>query len=76
MERGISAEDAAYFERQYGLKLRMGMKFRYTGDAGGPREGTLVGTCAAKLRIRMDGEDEPGIYHPTWELAPIEEAKP
>lgn len=75
LPRGISIEHVDYFDRQYGLKVRVGQRFRYTGD-GAPRDGTLVGTATGgKLVIMLDGEKHADLYHPTWKLAPIEEAK-
>lgn len=56
-----------YIRRSYGVPAKRGARVEYTGEAE-TQNGTITGTCGARLRIRMDGEDYIGIYHPTWEL--------
>ena len=52
---------------RYGVPAKRGARVRYTG---GTRidEGTIVGTHKQYVRIRMDGDQHAGTYHPTWEL--------
>nr|ELR5112655.1 hypothetical protein [Providencia stuartii] len=56
-----------YINETYGLNIKKGDRVRYT-FGNGSREGTIVGTHAGKLKIKMDGDDYADIYHPTWEL--------
>jgi hypothetical protein len=58
----------AEIRRQRGIDCRVRQRVRYTGGTSGPREGTIVGTWGGYLRIRLDGENHAGVYHPTWEL--------
>lgn len=56
-----------YINETYDLNIKKGDRVRYT-FGNGSREGTIVGTHAGKLKIKMDGDDYADIYHPTWEL--------
>ena len=67
-QRAKSREDEfTYICGHYGVPARLGGRVRYTGDPDHP-EGTIVGTTAHYLRIRLDGEKEPCTFHPTWAL--------
>lgn len=56
-----------YINETYGLNIKKGDRVRYTGGKEA-REGTITGTYAGKLKIKMDGDKSVGIYHPTWEI--------
>lgn len=56
-----------YIRRSYGVPAKRGARVEYTGEDS-PSLGTVTGSEGARLRIRMDGEQRTGIYHPTWEL--------
>ena len=62
---------AAWLGRQYGKPIRIGGRVRYTG-VGKPRDGTIVSIEGARLRIKLDGVDYVGLYHPTWEIEYLE----
>lgn len=64
----------AYIRRSYGVPAKRGARVEYTGEAE-TQKGTITGTCGARLRIRMDGENYTGIYHPTWEIRYLPVAK-
>ncbi len=58
----------AYIRDAYRVPAKRGGRVEYTGDRSGPRLGTIIGTCSARLKIRLDGETGAGCYHPTWKL--------
>lgn len=55
-----------YIRKAYGVPAKRGVRVRLTH--GTPKLGTITGSAGPHLRIRMDGDDYSGIYHPTWEL--------
>ena len=57
-----------YIRATYGVPARRGARVVYTGDPKGPRRGTIVGTSGPHIRVRLDGGDRAGKYHPTWEM--------
>lgn len=57
----------SYIRRAYGVPAKRGARVEYTGKIS-PTTGTVTGSKGAHLRIRMDGDQHTGIYHPTWEL--------
>lgn len=57
----------AYIREYYGVPAKRCARVEYTGGKS-PVTGTITGSEGARLRIRMDGDDCAGIYHPTWEL--------
>lgn len=54
--------------RNYGVPAKRGGRVEYTGGNSGPRLGTITSADGARLRIRLDGDDQALIYHPTWKL--------
>lgn len=64
----MSIQDIREF-RKISAKIRG--RVRYTGGKT-PRLGTIVGTHNGYLRIRLDGDKQPGSYHPTWKLEFLE----
>lgn len=56
-----------YINETYDLDIKKGDRIRYTGGAE-IKEGTIVGTHAGKLKVKMDGEKDAGVYHPNWEI--------
>lgn len=56
-----------YIRKTYGIPAKRGGRVEYTGN-GKPELGTITGARNAHLRIRLDGEPRPLVYHPTWEL--------
>lgn len=61
-----------YIRRAYGVPAKRGMRLRFKDSIGGDREGTIVGSRAQYLRVRLDGENWTRMVHPTW---PIEYLK-
>lgn len=56
-----------YINETYGLNIKKGDRVRYTGSKAA-RYGTITGTHAGKLKIKMDGDKSADIYHPTWNI--------
>jgi hypothetical protein len=50
-----------------GVPCRRGGRVRYTGEPI-PREGTIKSAKRGYLNILLDGDQHPGLYHPTWKL--------
>lgn len=51
------------------VPAKIGGRVIYSGSQdGAPRNGTIVGTHAGYLKIRLDGDKHAGNYHPTWKL--------
>lgn len=57
-----------YIRNAYSVPAKRGGRVEYSGDKTRLRLGTITGTSAAKLRIRLDGDNFAGCYHPTWKL--------
>lgn len=59
-----------YINRTYGLSLKRGTRFVYTGDVGSlPWTGTVVSAEGHYINVRFDGFAKVvGPFHPTWEL--------
>lgn len=57
----------AWIRKTYGVPAKRGGRVAYTGD--GKRElGTITGARHGYINVRLDGEEHPGPFHPTWEL--------
>lgn len=52
-----------YIRNYYNVPAKLGGRVRYKGKLG-----TIVGSYGARLRIQLDGEEQAGNYHPTWEI--------
>ncbi len=52
-----------YIRTCYGVPARLRGRVRYRG-----RPGVIVGSRGAYLRIRLDGERQSKLHHPTYEL--------
>ncbi len=50
-------------KQTYGVPVKKGGRIKFQG-----KPGTIVGVRGAYLRVRLDGEDSVGNYHPTWEM--------
>lgn len=58
-----------WVRKNYGVPAKRGGRVEYAGDIGsGKRLGTILRSDGSRLRIRLDGDDWAGIYHPTWAL--------
>lgn len=57
-----------YIRRTYGVPAKRGGRVEYTHPEP-TRMGTITGTRGARLRIRLDGDNHSGNYHPTWKLS-------
>ena len=64
----VNAEKAEWFRREYGIDARVGRRVLFEGH-----QGTIVGYSSSHLQILLDGEREPGIYHPIWHIAYIDD---
>jgi hypothetical protein len=58
----------AYIRKAYGVPAKRGQRVRYAPDGCKPREGVIVGSCGARLRIRIGDDKRAGRFHPTWAL--------
>ncbi len=56
-----------YIRRYYEVPAHRGARVEYIGHQDA-KQGTVVGSAGARIRVRMDGEKHTGIYHPTWEM--------
>lgn len=54
-----------YVRKSRGVPAKRGMRVFYRHAS---RYGTITGTHAGNLLIRLDGDKYAGNYHPTWEL--------
>lgn len=53
----------------YGVPAKRGARVKFTGNPHkNPSFGTITGTRGQYLRVRMDGDDRTGTYHPKWEM--------
>lgn len=52
-----------YIREYYKVPAKRGMSVKYQGKLG-----LIVGADGAYLKIRLNGESEIRLYHPTWEL--------
>lgn len=57
-----------YIRKTYGVPARRGQRVRYAPEGCKPREGVIVGSRGAHLRIRIGEDKRPGRYHPTWAI--------
>lgn len=64
-----------YIAGHYGVPAKRGARVRYTGD-GKPRDGSILSSNGAHVFVRFDdnGKRE-GPFHPTWEMAWLENGK-
>lgn len=56
-----------YIKEFYGVPAEIGGRVKYLGKFG-----TIVGATQAHLRIRLDGEEYVGYYHPAWRIEYLE----
>ena len=52
-----------YIRKYYQVPVKRGMKVIADGELG-----NITSARGAYLRIRLEGEKRPSIYHPTWEI--------
>jgi len=59
-----------YIRDTYGVPAKRGGRVRYSPPGHEPREGRIVGSDGAYLRIRLDPHpgmvQHPTQHHPTW----------
>jgi hypothetical protein len=55
-----------YIRNHYRVPAKVNGRVRYTWR--GDRFGTIVGADGGYLLVRLDGDQDAGIYHPTWEI--------
>lgn len=66
-----------WVRKNYRVPAKRGARVEYAGDNGsGPRFGTIIRADGGRLRIRLDGDDWAGAYHPTWALRYLAPAPP
>ena len=59
--------------KRYGVPAKRGSRVRYTGNGSDKAMyGTITSARGHHLRIRLDGQKVPHIFHPTWELQYLE----
>lgn len=54
---------AGYVRRAYGVPANRGMRVIADG-----KPGVITSFAGARLRIRLDGETRPDLWHPTWRI--------
>lgn len=64
-----------WIRRTYGVPAKRGGRVEYTGGKS-PRIGTITRSFEGRLKIRLDGEETVGIYHPTWEIRYLDALEP
>ena len=52
-----------YIRETYGVPAEIGRRVKY-----GATLGTIVGTDGVYLRIKLDGWNDVGNFHPTWNI--------
>lgn len=65
-----------WIRRNYIVPARRGARIAYEGGIGAPRYGTVVGARQQYLKILMDGDRKPGLYHPTWSIRFLDATAP
>jgi len=55
--------DLDYVRTTYEVPAKLNGRIEYKS-----KPGTIVGAKGGYLRIRLDGENETKLYHPTWEM--------
>ena len=53
-----------WIRKNYKVPAKRGARVEYTD--GETKLGTITGTSDQYIRIRMDGDQHTGLYHPTW----------
>ena len=56
-----------WVRKTYGVPAKRGVRVEYTGEIS-PQIGTITSAKDGYIRVRMDGDNYSGIYHPTWEM--------
>jgi hypothetical protein len=57
-----------YIRDTYQVPAHKGSRVRYSPGHQKPVEGTIVGALHGHLRLLLDGNQTPGLYHPTWKI--------
>jgi len=57
----------AYIRKYYGVPAKRGGRVLYKRP-GMEKEGTIKGAKGAHLKIQLDGDTKPLLFHPTWNL--------
>lgn len=55
----------SYIRKMYGVPARRGGRVYYTHEG---RYGTITSARNGRLRVRLDGDKRPGVFHPTWRI--------
>ncbi len=62
-----------YIRSFYRVPAKRGGQVEYTGGPGPTRQGKITGARGARLLIRFEGEKQPHVFHPTWEIRYLKE---
>lgn len=62
-----------YIRAHYRVPAKRGGRVEYTGDRGRYRNGKITGARGGSLLIRLDGEERPSVFHPTWKIRYLQE---
>jgi hypothetical protein len=60
-----------YIRKTYSVPAFRGRRIRYRS---GP-EGVITGSNGAYLRVKLDGDNHPGLFHPTWKIEYLPQGK-
>jgi hypothetical protein len=58
-----------YIRRTYGVPAKRGQRVQYLASDGELVEGRITGSSGGRLRVRLDGNKQSFIFHPTFNLA-------
>lgn len=57
-----------FINESYGTTYQKGSRVEFQG-----KPGVVVGFHGSHLKVKLDEEKSPGIFHPTWEMKEIKE---
>ncbi len=65
-----------YIRGRYGVPAFRGSRVEYTASDGEKMQGTITGSAqSARLRVRLDGNKNSFLFHPTFNLVYLKDAK-
>lgn len=64
-----------YIRKTYGVPAKRGARIVYTGDISA-RLATIIGSRAARIKVRFDDSPIYGELHPTWNVQYLPAAIP
>ena len=65
-----------YIRGRYNVPAKVGGRVKYTDTRGIAYLGTIVGSDGAYLSIKLDGDEYPKNFHPTWNMEYLQPITP